>query len=79
LISGSSDGNIKIWDLPTFNCQTTWTDAHERHTFVRAPSVFSGQSESTVTTYGVTQVRASPGFIYSCGSDGRVVQTAFGK
>jgi len=72
LLSGSSEGNVKSWALPSMECKENWDDVHLKHRFVRTPGVFT----SPVSTYGVMQVLLSGNHMYSCGSDGRVLRTA---
>jgi len=40
VVSGASDGNIKIWGLPTMTNHETWEDVHRKQTFVRPTGVF---------------------------------------
>ncbi|EGG18410.1 WD-40 repeat-containing protein [Cavenderia fasciculata] len=68
--TGSSDGNIKTWSLPSMNCISTFEDSHRKQTFVRPTGVF----KSPVSTYGVIQVRMANNHIYSCGADGRLTK-----
>src|SRR5688572_19657158 len=49
IVSGSNEGSVKAWDLPSLNCREHWEDVHMKHTFVRKPGVF----EAPVSTYGV--------------------------
>jgi len=72
-VSGSSDGNIKIWDLPTMAIHETWEDVHKKQTFVRPTGVF----KSPVSTYGVMSVGVVGDHIYSCGADRRLVKRKF--
>eukprot|EP01133_Synstelium_polycarpum_P008357 gene8357-9815_t len=71
--SGSSDGNIKTWALPSLTCLDTFEDAHKKQTFVRPTGVF----KSPVSTYGVIQVRIENNFMYSCGADGRLTMRKY--
>lgn len=72
IVTGSSEGDIKAYSLPSLECVCTWDDAHMKHTFVRKPgAVFT----HPVSTYGVMQVQMSGHYVYSCGSDGRVLRT----
>jgi WD40 repeat protein len=66
ILSGSSEGNAKLWDLPTVAQKECWEDIHMKHTFVRKPGVFA----APVSTFGVMQVLADKDYFYSCGSDG---------
>jgi len=38
-VSGSNEGNVKAWELPSFTCKETWEDIHMKHTFVRKPGI----------------------------------------
>ena len=74
-ISGSNEGNVKAFDLPSFACRETWDDVHMKHTFVRKPGVFA----APVSTYGVMQVMLTSKCMYTCGSDGRILKTTYQK
>jgi WD40 repeat protein len=71
IISGSNEGSVKAWDLPTLTCREHWEDVHVKSIFVRKPGVF----EAPVSTYGVMQVMLSSKYLFSCGSDGRILRT----
>ncbi|KAF2073581.1 hypothetical protein CYY_005098 [Polysphondylium violaceum] len=73
--SGSSDGSIKVWSLPSLTCLNTFEDTHKKQTFVRPTGVF----KSPVSTYGVMQVRLENNNIFSCGSDGRLLKRKYTK
>jgi len=73
--SGSSDGSIKVWSLPSLTCLNTFEDTHRKQTFVRPTGVF----KSPVSTYGVMQVRLENNNIFSCGSDGRLLKRKYTK
>ncbi|KYR01250.1 WD-40 repeat-containing protein [Tieghemostelium lacteum] len=75
LISGSSDGNVKVWSLPSMTCVNTFEDCHKKQTFVRPTGVF----KSPVSTYGVMQVGIENNNIFSCGSDGRLLKRKITK
>ncbi|PRP78005.1 WD-40 repeat-containing protein, partial [Planoprotostelium fungivorum] len=75
VMSGSSEGNLKLWDLPSFTCRESWEDVHAKQTFVRKPGVFA----ATVSTYGVMQVVAGDKTFYTCGSDGRIMKLSYDK
>jgi len=73
MVTGSSDGNAKIWDLPSVNEREVWNNVHERTTFVRPRDMFS--ASSAVFTCGVMRVSFPDAFtLYSCGSDGRFLE-----
>ena len=40
-LSGSSEGNIKSWSLPSLECKENWDDVHMKHRFVRTGAVFA--------------------------------------
>jgi WD40 repeat protein len=75
IISGSSEGNVKLWDLPTLKNRECWEGVHSKQTFVRKPGVFA----APVSTFGVMQVALDYKYMYTCGSDGRLLRTAFHK
>jgi hypothetical protein len=70
-VTGSTEGSIKAFTLPSLRCQENWQAVHSKQTFVRRPGVF----EAPVSTYGVMQVYVTPEFMYSCGADGRLLRT----
>eukprot|EP01122_Echinamoeba_exundans_P017752 TRINITY_DN970_c0_g2_i1.p1 TRINITY_DN970_c0_g2~~TRINITY_DN970_c0_g2_i1.p1 ORF type:complete len:2340 (+),score=198.18 TRINITY_DN970_c0_g2_i1:69-7088(+) len=74
MISGSNEGNVKIWDLSTLTVVDTWAEAHSRQTFVRNAAVLGA---GPISTHGVMQVKFSRNHCYTCGSDGRLVQRRF--
>jgi len=73
LVSGSTGGDIKLWDISKSIVEDSlpllqnWEDVHKQQTFVRP------LASGVVSTYGVTEVRVTDSGIYSCGSDGRLV------
>ncbi len=73
IISGSNEGNVKAWDLPTLKYREAWEDVHMKHTFVRKPGVFA----APVSTFGVMQVSLDQKYMYTCGSDGRLLRTQY--
>jgi WD40 repeat protein len=75
IVSGSNEGSVKAWDLPSLNCREHWEDVHMKHTFVRKPGVF----EAPVSTYGVMQVMLTTKYLFSCGSDGRTLRTEISR
>lgn len=74
MISGSNEGNVKIWDLSSLSVTETWEDTHSRQTFVRNAAVLGA---GPISTHGVMQVKFSKNHCYTCGSDGRLVQRRF--
>lgn len=77
IISGSNEGNVRVWELPTFTCKYSWDDVHVKQRFVRAPGINPGVFTDAISTFGVMQVRVSKDYIYSCGSDGRLLRMPF--
>jgi len=73
IISGSNEGNVKAFDLPTLKYRESWEDIHMKHTFVRKPGVFA----APVSTFGVMQVALDYNYMYTCGSDGRLLRTQY--
>ena len=72
-ISGSSEGTIKVFDLPSFQERESWESAHNRQTFVRKPGV--GVFNTPVSTYGVMQVLLTEKYLWSCGADGKILRS----
>ncbi|GAB2291128.1 hypothetical protein Dimus_025386 [Dionaea muscipula] len=67
-LTGSKDGDVKLWDARTANLVFHWPKMHEKHTFLRrSPQGFGGISRVAVTDIQVV----SSGFL-SCGGDGTV-------
>lgn len=75
IVTGSNEGNVKVWNLPTLDNSPlySWEDIHEKHTFVRKPGVF----QAPVSTYGVMQVMLTKNYLYTCGSDGRLLRFTY--
>ena len=71
LISGSSDGSVLAFNLPTLNPIGCWLNLHPRSSFVSPPNS-TGIFSSTISTIGTTEVGFFSDFILSCGSDGRI-------
>jgi len=76
VVSGSNEGNVKVWSLPSLTCVESWDDIHSKHTFVRKPG---GAFTAAVSTYGVMQVMLTQENLYSCGSDGRILRFTYDK
>jgi len=70
LVSGSTDGSMKIWELPNFQERAFWEDVHEKRTFMKPTTGFF---YSTFETYGVMETRFIGNHLYSCGADGRIL------
>lgn len=75
VVSGSTDGAVKLWSLPECEPLHTWRDVHSKHTFVRRPG--QGLFMAPVSTYGVMQVTSSASKIFTCGSDGSLFRFDF--
>lgn len=71
LVSGSTDGSIKLWSAePELTLRHTWVDAHKTHTITKGQNRFL---TSPVSTFGVMEVAFWNHSILSCGADGRLV------
>lgn len=67
-LTGSKDGDVKLWDAKNYRLVCHWPKLHERHTFFQPTSRgFGGVVRAAVTDLQVL----SHGFI-SCGGDGSV-------
>jgi len=51
----------------------TWADVHTRQTFVRGNVLGAGP----ISTHGVMQVKFTRNYLYSCGSDGKLLQRRY--
>jgi WD40 repeat protein len=70
LVSGSTDGSIRTWSMPSLTPLQAFEGAHEKRTFVRP---MRGVFRNAVSTYGVMHVvLCDDEWLLSCGSDGRV-------
>ncbi|XP_050385252.1 uncharacterized protein LOC126801830 isoform X2 [Argentina anserina] len=67
-LTGSKDGDVKLWDAKRAKLVYHWPKLHERHTFLQPSSRgFGGVVQAAVTDIKVV----SEGFL-SCGGDGTV-------
>ncbi|GLU00836.1 hypothetical protein SLE2022_181750 [Rubroshorea leprosula] len=67
-LTGSKDGDVKLWDAKTAKMVYHWSKLHDRHTFLQP----SSRGFGGVVRAAVTDVRlVSHGFL-SCGGDGSV-------
>nr|GMD61872.1 RAVE (regulator of V-ATPase assembly) complex subunit RAV1/DMX protein, WD repeat superfamily [Ipomoea batatas]GME17247.1 RAVE (regulator of V-ATPase assembly) complex subunit RAV1/DMX protein, WD repeat superfamily [Ipomoea batatas] len=67
-LTGSKDGDVKLWDAKWARLVFHWPKLHERHTFLQPTSRGFGG----VVRAGVTDIQiVSHGFV-SCGGDGSV-------
>ncbi|KAL8160052.1 hypothetical protein V2J09_001589 [Rumex salicifolius] len=73
-LTGSKDGDVKLWDAKKAKMVFHWPKLHERHTFLQRSSSGFG----SVKRVGLTDIRVvSNGFV-SCGGDGSVKFTQLG-
>lgn len=67
-LTGSKDGDVKLWDAKSAKLVFHWPKLHERHTFLQP----SSRGFGGVVQAGVTDIQiVSHGFL-SCGGDGAV-------
>ncbi|XP_054779519.1 uncharacterized protein LOC129287401 isoform X2 [Prosopis cineraria] len=67
-LTGSKDGDVKLWDVKSTQLVYQWSKLHEKHTFLQPSSRgFGGVVRAAVTDIQVV----SHGFL-SCGGDGTV-------
>ncbi|KAK7349415.1 hypothetical protein VNO77_06766 [Canavalia gladiata] len=67
-LTGSTDGDVKLWDVQSTKLIHHWSKIHERHTFLQPSSRgFGGVVRAAVTDIQVV----SHGF-FTCGGDGTV-------
>ena len=71
LVSGSSDGSVMVFELPSMKPVACWLNVHPRSSFVSPPNS-TGIFPSALSTIGTTDVGFYSDFILSCGSDGRI-------
>jgi len=67
--TGGLDGDIKVWDVPGLTLQSNFAGLHPAHKSLGGAAL--------VSTYGVTSVVFTHGYLYTCGADGRVVRRLF--
>ncbi|CAI0469651.1 unnamed protein product [Linum tenue] len=67
-LTGSKDGDVKLWDAKGAKLVHHWPKLHERHTFVQP----SSRGFSGVVRAGVTDIQVLPRGFLSCGGDGSV-------
>ncbi|KAJ3174760.1 regulator of (H+)-ATPase in vacuolar membrane [Geranomyces variabilis] len=83
LVSGSMGGELKLWDLQTFEEQSTWSAAATpvspssitRSGGEESPTVApagSGTSGNGLSAYGIVQAEVVDDAIYTCAADGCV-------
>jgi WD40 repeat protein len=77
VVSGSNEGSVKAWCLPQFQQIGQLDDAHSKQTFLSFKT--SGVFTDAVSTFGVMEVQIADKYLYTCGSDGRVLRTEFSR
>ncbi|KAF7844056.1 DmX-like protein 2 isoform A [Senna tora] len=74
-LTGSKDGDVKLWDVKSTKLVHQWSKLHEKHTFLQPSSRgFGGVVRAAVTDIQVI----SHGFL-SCGGDGTVKLVSLNK
>jgi WD40 repeat protein len=71
-VTGSSEGDVQVWDMKTLSETHRFSHAHAKHKFFNLE--FS--SNQTMSTLGVTHIDLSTSFMYTSGSDGRIIRRA---
>ncbi|XP_073278071.1 uncharacterized protein [Primulina huaijiensis] len=67
-LTGSKDGDVKLWDAKMAKLVFHWPRLHERHTFLQPSSRGFGE----VVRAAVTDIQVVPQGFLSCGGDGLV-------
>ncbi|KAI5422049.1 uncharacterized protein LOC127076092 isoform X1 [Lathyrus oleraceus] len=67
-LSGSSDGDVKLWDAQSTRLIHHWPKIHEKHTFLQSGSRGFGG----VVRAAVTDIQVVPHGFLTCGGDGNV-------
>ncbi|CAN1309391.1 DmX-like protein 1 [Linum perenne] len=67
-LTGSNDGDVKLWDAKAAKLVHHWPKLHERRTFVQP----SSRGHSGVVRAGVTDIQVVPHGFVTCGGDGSV-------
>uniref|UniRef100_A0A0E0MXX2 RAVE complex protein Rav1 C-terminal domain-containing protein n=1 Tax=Oryza rufipogon TaxID=4529 RepID=A0A0E0MXX2_ORYRU len=67
-LTGSKDGDVKLWDAKSSQLVFHWQKLHERHTFFQPTSRGFGG----VVRAAVTDIQVLPNGFVSCGGDGSV-------
>ncbi|XP_073158819.1 uncharacterized protein [Henckelia pumila] len=67
-LTGSKDGDVKLWDAKMAKLVFHWPRLHERHTFLQPSSRGFGE----VVRVAVTDIQVVPQGFLSCGGDGLV-------
>uniref|UniRef100_A0A1J3IBJ8 DmX-like protein 1 n=1 Tax=Noccaea caerulescens TaxID=107243 RepID=A0A1J3IBJ8_NOCCA len=67
-LTGSKDGDVKLWDAKAARLIHHWPKLHERHTFLQPTSKGYGG----IVRAGVTDMQVCPNGFITCGGDGTV-------
>lgn len=67
-LTGSKDGDVKLWDVKKFELIHHWPKVHDKHTFLQPNSRGFGG----VVRAAVTDIRTFPYGFLTCGGDGAV-------
>ncbi|KAF5197700.1 Dmx-like protein [Thalictrum thalictroides] len=67
-LTGSKDGDVKLWDAKKAELVFHWPKLHERHTFLQP----SSRGFGGIVRAGVTDIQVLPQGFLTCGGDGSV-------
>ncbi|CAH8387038.1 unnamed protein product [Eruca vesicaria subsp. sativa] len=67
-LTGSKDGDVKLWDAKAAKLIHHWPKLHERHTFLQPNS----RGYGGIIRAGVTDIQVCPNGFITCGGDGTV-------
>ncbi|XP_027334436.1 uncharacterized protein LOC113849054 isoform X2 [Abrus precatorius] len=67
-LTGSTDGDVKLWDAQSTKLIHHWSKIHEKHTFLQP----SSRGFGGVVRAAVTDIQVVPHGFYTCGGDGTV-------
>lgn len=67
-LTGSTDGDVKLWDAQSTKLIHHWSKIHEKHTFLQP----SSRGFGGVVRAAVTDIQVVPHGFLSCGGDGIV-------
>jgi hypothetical protein len=68
-VTGSSEGDVQVWDTKNLYELQRFSHAHGKHNFFNLEG-----SNKTMSTLGVTQCDLSTSFLYTSGADGRIIR-----
>jgi len=71
LISGSSEGDVKMWSLKDFTQLNAWAKVHVK----QSTKSHSDKASSKMSSIGVNDLMVKDEYIYSCGADGTLSRT----